>query len=194
MRAQLALIVFALVTFSFASIDVAPFKVDTAQSTINWVGKKVTGQHSGTMKLKEGSLDIKKGALTGGSFVIDMTSLNVTDLDGGGKVKLEGHLSSDDFFGVATYPTASLKITDVKDTGAGTYDVTGDLTIKGITHPVMFSTLLSVNSLGASATAKIVVDRTKYDVKYRSGKFFDALGDKMIYDDFELNVNILATK
>ena len=193
MRAQLALILFALAAFSFTSIDLAPLKVDATQSTINWVGKKVTGKHTGTMKLKEGSIDLKKGKLTGGSFVIDMTSLKVTD-GSGGAAKLEGHLSSDDFFGTSTHPTASLKITNVKDTGAGTFDVTADLTIKGITHPVMFSTLLAENTAGASATAKIVVDRTKYDVKFRSGKFYDALGDKMIYDDFELNVNILATK
>lgn len=193
MRAQLALIVFTLAAFSFTSIDLAPLTVDTEQSTINWVGKKVTGQHSGTMKLQEGSLDVKKGVLKGGSFVIDMTSLKVTDGSGGAS-KLEGHLASDDFFGIANHPTAALNITDVKDTGAGTFDVTADLTIKGITHPVMFSTLLAENGAGASATAKIVVDRTKYDVKFRSGKFFDALGDKMIYDDFELNVNILATK
>lgn len=193
MRAQLALIVFALAAFSFTTINLDSLTVDTEQSTINWVGKKVTGQHSGTLSLKEGSLDIKKGKLTGGSFVIDMTSLKVTD-GSGGAARVESHLKSDDFFGIDSHVTASLKITDVKDTGAGTFDVTADLTIKGITHPVMFSTLLAENGAGASATAKIVVDRTKYDVKFRSGKFFDALGDKMIYDDFDLNVNILATK
>jgi len=132
--------------------------------------------------------------LTGGSFVIDMSSLKVTDLEGEGAQKLEGHLSSADFFGTNEHPTAALNITKVADTGAGIFDVTADLTIKGITKPVIFSTLISQNSAGVSATAKIDVDRTQYDIKYGSGKFFDSLGDKLIYDNFELNVSILATK
>lgn len=194
MKTQFALLVFAIAAFSFTSIDLAPLTVDVEQSSIHWIGKKVTGQHSGTIKLKDGSLEMKKGLLTGGSFTIDMTSLAVTDLTGGMAQKLAGHLSSDDFFGIASHPTASLAITDVKSEGSGMYNVTADLTIKGITNPVTFTTIVSENGAGISATSKIIVDRTKYDVKYGSGKFFDSLGDNLIYDDFELNVNILASK
>lgn len=194
MKTQFALLVFAIAAFSFTSIDLAPLTVDVEQSSIHWIGKKVTGEHSGTIKLKEGSLEMKKGLLSGGSFTIDMTSLAVTDLTGGMAEKLAGHLSSDDFFSIASHPTASLVITDVKSEGSDMYNVTADLTIKGITHPVTFTTFVVANDAGISATSKIIVDRTKYDVKYGSGKFFDSLGDKMIYDDFEMNVNILATK
>jgi len=194
MKTQFSLLVFAFLAFSFTTIDIAPLNVDTDQSSIHWIGKKVTGEHAGTIKIKEGTLEMKKGMLTGGSFVIDMSSIAVTDLQGDMAGKLAGHLTSDDFFGTATHPTASLSITNVKNLEAGTFDVTADLTIKGITHPVMFTTFVVGDDAGISATAKIIVDRTKYDVKYGSGKFFDSLGDKMIYDDFELNVNIVASK
>lgn len=194
MKTHFALLAFAFLAFSFSTIDISPLTVDTEQSSIHWIGKKVTGKHSGTIKIKEGSLDMKKGVLTGGSFTIDMTSLAVTDLKGNMAGKLAGHLTSDDFFGVANHPTAGLKITNVKNLGSGTFDLTADLTIKGITHPVTFETFVIENGAGISATAKLVVDRTKYDIKYGSGKFFDSLGDKMIYDDFELNVNIVASK
>lgn len=190
-----------LFTFLFAGllglatndVDVQKLTVNTDQSTVNWMGKKVTGSHTGAIAIKAGSLEMKNGAISGGSFTIDMTSMTCTDMSGGGADKLVGHLSSDDFFGVATYPTAELKITKVADTGASTYDVTADLTIKGQTHPVTFNTLVSESGGSVSATAKIVVDRTLYGIKYGSGKFFDSLGDKMIYDEFELNVNLIAS-
>ncbi|MBT8220615.1 MAG: YceI family protein [Bacteroidia bacterium] len=194
MSTKLALLFTALIALSFTVSDIDKLTVDIEQSTVNWMGKKVTGKHTGKVAIKMGTLDYKKGKLLGGEFTMDMSSIAVTDLQGGMQSKLEGHLKSDDFFGITSHPEAKMVITQVDDAGAGTYDVTGDLTIKGITHPVTFSTLIAENSMGISATAKIVVDRTKYDIKYGSGKFFDALGDKMIYDDFELNINLLATK
>jgi polyisoprenoid-binding protein YceI len=111
-----------------------------------------------------------------------MTTLVSTDLEGEYKGKLEGHLKSDDFFGVEKYPTATLVFTDVKTSGKNAYDVTGDLTIKGKTNPVSFK----ISIYGSKATASIKVDRTKYDVKYGSASFFDGLKDKAIYDEFDL--------
>ena len=102
------------------------------------------------------------------------------------KGKLEGHLKSDDFFGVETHPTAKLVFTDVKASGKNSYEVTGDLTIKGITKPVTFD----VSVYGSKATATMKVDRSLYDVKYGSGAFFDNLGDKTIYDEFDLVVDL----
>jgi polyisoprenoid-binding protein YceI len=155
-------------------------------STVAWKGYKVTGSHHGTINLSEGNLIFNGDTLSGGSFTVDMTSLVDNDLEGEWKGKLEGHLKSDDFFGVATHPTASLVFTSVKASSKNSYDVTADLTIKGITNPINFT--LAVYGNKANATLK--VDRAKYDVRYGSGSFFDNLGDKTIYDEFDLVVDL----
>ncbi len=163
-------------------------KIDIKSSTINWTGKKVVGSHNGTIKLKSGFLEMDNDQLTGGEFVVDMTSINVTDLTGDSKGKLEGHLKSEDFFGIANNPTAKLVITKVTknaDTKTG-YNVDGNLTIKEITKPIKFNMLVSNNT----ATTNLNIDRTKYDVRYGSGSFFDNLGDKAIEDNFELDVTL----
>lgn len=160
--------------------------VDTKSSFINWTGKKVVGSHTGTIKLKDGSLTFTDGKLTGGSFAIDMASMENTDMKGGGAAKLMGHLKSDDFFGTATHPTSSLTITKVTATDSG-YDIMGDLTIKGITKPVSFTATAGQYL----ANADIKVDRTAYGIKYGSGSFFDNLGDKAIDNEFSLNVNLV---
>ena len=170
------------------------YKVKTDQSVIAWTGAKVTGTHSGTVNVKDGSLTFKDGVLTGGKFTIDMTSIAVTDLQGDGKANLEGHLKNDDFFGVEKYPNATLVVTKVTPNGGGKYNVTGDLTIKGVTKPVNFTTV--VNTAGKVVTAKsdIKIDRSLYDIKYGSGKFFENLGDKTIYDEFDLSVTLVAAE
>lgn len=170
------------------------YKVKTDQSVIAWTGAKVTGTHSGTVAVKDGSLTFKEGVLTGGNFTIDMTSIAVTDLLGDGKASLEGHLKNDDFFGVKKHPTATLVVKKAVANGSGKYDVTGDLTIKGVTKPVNFTT--TVNQTGNVVTAKsdIKIDRSLYDIKYGSGKFFENLGDKTIYDEFDLSVTLVAAE
>ena len=161
-------------------------KVDTESSFINWTGKKVVGSHTGTIKLKDGNLTFVDGKLTGGSFEIDMESMENTDMKGEGAAKLMGHLKSDDFFGTATHPTSSFTITKVTPTDSG-YDIIGDLTIKGITNPVSFSATAGQYL----ANADIKVDRTAYGIKYGSGSFFDNLGDKAIDNEFSLKVNLV---
>lgn len=162
-------------------------KINTATSKISWVGKKVTGQHSGTINFKDGIIIIRNGKLTGGSFTVDMTSIAVTDLKAGeGKEKLEGHLKADDFFGTATHPTSKLVFKTLRAKKDNVYTVTADLTIKNITKPVTFDLTVNKNS----ATAAFNVDRTKYDITYKSGSVFDGLGDATISDEFELNVNL----
>jgi len=172
----------AIFTFSFTTVNAQQKEIKIANSKVIWKGYKVTGSHEGTINLKSGFLNFDANKLTGGEFVMDMTSLIVTDLGGEYKGKLEGHLKSDDFFGIENFPTASLVFNEVKSTGKNSYSVTGDLTIKGKTNPVAFS----ISIYGNKATASLKIDRTKYDVKYGSASFFDGLKDKAIYDDFDL--------
>lgn len=178
-----ALLFFALFTIMATA---QTKKIDPSKCTINWLGKKVTGQHEGTINLKEGSLILKNSKLKGGSFTVDMTSLTSTDLKGEYLDKLNGHLKSDDFFGTEKYPTSKLVFTKIADKGNGKYTVTGDLTIKDIKNTVQFDLTMK----GNSANGKIIIDRTKYNIKYGSGSFFDNLGDKAIYDDFDLDVKL----
>ncbi|HZV68374.1 MAG TPA: YceI family protein [Saprospiraceae bacterium] len=168
------------------------FKVNTDQSVIAWVGHKVTGEHNGTIGIKDGSLIWNHGVLESGTITIDMASVTVLDQQGGGKTKLEGHLKSDDFFGVEKFPTATLAITKAISKGDGLYTITADLTIKGITKPVTFDANVKTENNKLTATADIKVDRTLYDIRYGSGKFFDDLGDKAIYDEFDLNIKLVA--
>ncbi|WKK87332.2 YceI family protein [Marivirga arenosa] len=167
-------------------------KVDTNSSQIAWVGEKVTGQHNGTVNIKEGALEVENGQVTGGSFVIDMNSIDVLDLEGEYKDKLMGHLRSDDFFSVESHPTAKFVITSIEKSEAtdATHFLAGDLTIKGITNKITFPANITVEDGKATAKASFALDRTKWEIRYGSGSFFDGLGDKMIYDDFKLSVNL----
>ena len=161
-------------------------EVNAEKSTVTWKAYKVTGSHTGTVTLQSGALDFDGDTLTGGEFTVDMTSINTTDLEGDYKNKLDGHLKSADFFGVDTHTTSTMKFTKVEASGKNSYKVTGDLTIKGITKPVTFD----VSIYGSKATATLKVDRAAYDVRYGSGSFFDNLGDKTIYDEFDLVVDL----
>ena len=164
------------------------FEIVSTQSNIDWVGKKVTGAHNGTIAVKEGEFILNDGKLAGGKFVIDTTSIKILDVtDPATNAQFAGHLASDDFFSIEKYPEAILNITSV----SGNH-VEGDLTIKGITHPVAFDAAVNVNGDVLSATGKLVIDRTKYEMKFRSGNFFKDLGDTLIYNDFELNVSVTA--
>lgn len=160
-------------------------QVDTDQSIINWVGYKVTGQHEGTITLREGTLEFNGDQLTGGNFVMDMTSINTTDLEGDYKNKLDGHLKANDFFGVKKHQKATLVFTSVSKNEAN-YAVVGDLTIKGITNKITFDLTVSDDT----ATTTFQIDRTKFGIKYGSASFFDGLKDKAIYNEFDLTVSL----
>ena len=176
------IVIVALISFSFTTIERYKKEIKVENSKVIWKGYKVTGSHEGTIALQSGNLTFEADKLVGGEFVIDMTTIITTDLEGDYKGKLEGHLKSDDFFGVTTFPTATLVFKDVKSTGKNSYAVTGDLTIKGITNPVSFD----ISIYGSKATASVKIDRTKFDVRYGSTSFFDNLKDKAIYDEFDL--------
>lgn len=193
----LAIAAIAFTGFAFTVKPGATLRVDTANSNVQWTGYKVTGQHNGVVNIKSGSLVYNdKGFFSGGSFEIDMTSIKCLDLQGEMAGKLEGHLKSDDFFGSANYPVAKYVITKVAPKGKpGEYKITGNLTIKNTTKEVKFDALLTEAQGGKIvATGDIKIDRTDFDVKYGSGSFFDGLGDKTIYDEFELKVKLTAVR
>jgi polyisoprenoid-binding protein YceI len=175
--------VLILTTVAFTKPMEKEMKV--TESTITWKGKKILGSHYGSINLKEGSLVMTGDQITGGKFVIDMTSIVVEDLKGDSKAQLEGHLRSDDFFSVEKFTTSTLVIKSGNKTPEGYY-VNGDITIKGTTEPIAF--LLKMN--GNTATAALKIDRTKFNVRYGSGSFFSNLGDNTIYDDFELDITL----
>jgi len=169
-------------------METQKFEIISAQSNIDWVGKKVTGAHNGIIAIKEGAFALNDGKLSGGKFIIDTTSIKILDVtDPATNAQFAGHLASDDFFSTEKYPEATLEITSV----SGNH-VEGDLTIKGITHPIGFDVAVHINGDILIATGKLVIDRTKYDMKFRSGNFFKDLGDNLIYNDFELNISVTA--
>ena len=176
----------ALITFSFTVIEDIKKDINVESSKVSWKAYKVAGSHEGVITLKSGFLTFNEETLTGGEFVIDMTSITCTDMEGEYKGKLEGHLKSDDFFGVENHPTATLVIKKAKSSGKNSYKVSGDLTIKGKTNPITFE----FSVYGKKASASLKIDRAQYDIKYGSTSFFDDLKDKAIYDEFDLNVEL----
>lgn len=169
------------------------FKVVGAESDINWTGKKVTGAHNGTIDIKAGTLLLDNGQLSGGSFTIDTTSIKILDItDPATNTQFAGHLFSEDFFAAERFPEATFDITHVAPENDDNSLITGNLTIKGITHPVSFHADVHIADNSISASGKILVDRTSYDMKFRSGNFFTNLGDTLIYNEFELDVKLTA--
>lgn len=176
----------ATLFFTAITLLISAQNVDLSKSKVEWTGKKVTGQHTGEISIKQAALEFNSGKLVGGDFVLNMNSITCTDLEGKSAANLVKHLKSDDFFATDVHKTATLKFTEVKHIEGVDYRVFADLTIKGITKPVVFV----ADMRNGVATAKINVDRTLYDVKYGSGSFFDNLGDKAIDDIFIVNVSL----
>lgn len=177
-----------------SNVSAQTFKADASKSSVEWLAKKITGQHSGDVKLTSGSLVLEKGAVKSGAFEVDMTGIRVLDITGEYADKLLGHLKNDDFFAVDKFPKATLVITEGKKAANGTYDLKGNLTIKGITKPISFPATITTVGNVTTATSAITVDRTVYDIKYGSASFFDSLGDKAIDNNFLLTVKLVATK
>ena len=171
------------------------YSVNTGSSVVVWTGYKVTGKHTGTVKVKSGNVQFTNGVLTGGSFEMDMNSITDTDLEGEWAGKLVGHLKSDDFLGVATYPTATFVITRaIPQDSKGNYKIIGNLTIKGTTKEVKFFASAQEANGTVNASGKMTVDRSEFNMRYGSGSFFDGLGDKTIYDEFDLQIALVAGK
>lgn len=168
------------------------FVVDPNATTLTWLAKKITGAHNGTINVNGGEVVIDGTKVVSGKFDIDMNSMVILDIQGGSNEKLLGHLKSDDFFSVAKFPTTSFVLTSVTQKSGATHTVKGKLTIKGITQDIEFPAEIGFNGKTMTANAKIKIDRTKFDIKYRSGNFFENLGDKAIYDDFDMELNLVA--
>lgn len=175
----------------------ATYKVDTKESTFKWTGKKVTGEHWGYVKFNDGVVTVDGNNFTGGSFTVDMNTIDCQDLQGEYNGKLVGHLKSEDFFAVEKHKTSTLKIKSISaipgaKAGENTHNVKADLTIKGITKEVAFPAQIIVAKDKVIANAEFSVDRTLYDIKYGSGSFFEGLGDKAINNDFLVKVRVVA--
>lgn len=169
-------------------------KIDPAQSNVEWVGTKVTGSHNGKVPVKEGNVVLDKGVVKSANVTVDVANMTNTDLTGEYQTKLLNHLKSDDFFSTAKHPTATIAIKSVKQLKGKQYEFAGDLTIKGITKPVTFKGDVEEAKDNVSVKGNLVFDRTAYDIKYNSGKFFQSLGDKLINDEVKLTFVVVAKK
>lgn len=175
-----------------------PLTVSVADSKVNWIGKKVTGQHNGTIKVLKGEVLVDNGKVTGGTVEIDMKTIVDEDLkDEEYNKKLVTHLSSADFFDVEKFPTSKLELTKVDILNDASKpnvnsNVTGNLTMKDVTKSITFPAEIKIENGVLTVKADFDIDRTDWNIKYGSGKFFENLGDKMINDKFNLNLTIIA--
>jgi polyisoprenoid-binding protein YceI len=167
---------------------------------LEWNGKKLKGEHNGTIMLSSGEIIINKDAVTGGTFEIDMNSLTDKDLtDPSYKTKLEGHLKSADFFDAQKFPKAKFVITSVTPIkeakeGGYTHTVKGNLTIKDKTNEISFDAVIKMAEGKVACVGTATIDRSKFDIKYGSKSFFPEIGDKLIYDEFIVKFNVVAVK
>ena len=176
------------------------YQLQPQLSTLGWEGKAVTHGHNGSMNFSQGELLVKGNAVVGGTVTVDMKTMKALDIkDAESQGKFVGHMSGTDFFDVEKNPTSVFKIVSVapikgaKDK-ADNATITGDMTIKGVTQRISFPAKVGVEKGVAAATGKVVIDRTKFGLKYGSKSFFDSLGDKAINDDFTLAFNVIAKK
>ena len=176
------------------------YKLQPQLSTLGWEGKAVTHGHNGSMDFTDGELLVKGNALVGGTVTVNMKSLKALDIkDAESQGKFVGHMTSDDFFGVEKFPTSTFKIVSVTPIKGAAKDadnatIAGDMTIKGITQRISFPAKVGVKDGVAAASGKVTIDRTKFGLKYGSKTFFDSIGDKAIYDTFDLTFNVIAKK
>jgi polyisoprenoid-binding protein YceI len=183
----IATLALGLVTFAGVAAPKV-VNVNKSASSVAWLAKKVTGQHNGTIGISAGALNIDGKKLIGGNFTIDLKTIKVLDLtDPVSNQKLTGHLTSGDFFEVDKFPTAMFVITNVSGK-----QVTGNLTIKGITKSITFPADIKVKGGKLTAKANITIDRTDFNIRFGSKKFFESIGDKAIYDDFALTVSLVS--
>ena len=189
--------IFVILIASFFTAVLLPAQkklvADTAATVIDWKGDKIVGSfHIGTIDLKSGWLTVDGTSVTGGEFIVDMNSIRNSDVkDEKMRERLIGHLKSDDFFGVEKYPHSKLVITGSSRTADGKTMFRGNLTIKEATHPVEFTATESKSGDAVTYVAAINFDRSLYDVRFGSGKFFSNLGDNAINDEIKLNIKLV---
>ncbi|MDP4185804.1 MAG: YceI family protein [Bacteroidota bacterium] len=198
----LILLVFAVASLESAyavkkvtKTAVVNYKLDQEKSEVKWTGKKVTGQHTGTIQLKSGMIVFKGSAVQSGNFVVDMKTIVDADIqDKDSNSKLIGHLNSEDFFGTEKYPTATYTFNKAEKLNGNQYVFKGKLTIKGTTKDYDVKATVSQDKTSYTAVGQMNIDRTAYNIRYGSGKFFDKLGDKVINDTFTLEFKVTVKK
>lgn len=179
-----------LCVLSFAA-EAQKTDIDLKQSKLEWTGKKLGGEHYGNIQLSSGYLTFVKNKLTGGAFQMDMTSITCVDItDEKSNRRLVDHLKSEDFFSVTRFPTSKFVITKVEPKSANEYSITGNLTIKEKTNPIIFTANVNTLDKQTTAEATLVFDRSKYDVKFGSQSFYENLGDKLVYDDVDISITL----
>lgn len=189
-----------LVTESNTIKDTTTFAVSGGYSHLKWTGYKIGGEHKGKIEVSSGELIFIDKVFKGGNFEIDMNSISNTDLtEESSNKKLVDHLKSPDFFGTEKFPTGKFVIDKVVNYGpAGEnrtkYKITGKLTLKGITKEMKFLVTILEYETSYSITGRIDFDRSDFDVRYGSGTFFDDIGDKVIYDNVQLDITLAALK
>ena len=171
------------------------YNVNTEMSLVKWSAKKLTGGHNGSLKVKSGSVEIKDDKIIKGTIVVDMKTIVVLDIErADSRDRLENHLKSPDFFSADSFPEAKFTFASVNPKGKDEYVIKGDLEIKGISHPTEVIGKINLGSKAATATGNLIIDRTKYNVKHRSAYFFPDIGDRIIYDDFRIDFDIVTER
>ena len=192
--------VIGIIAFSAFTFNADTYKVDTKLSSLEWTGKKIGGEHNGTISLSSGSLMVQNNEVVGGALEVDMKSVKNKDVqDSTWRHKFDEHLMGPDFFDSEKFPKAKFEITSVtpikdsKDRNF-THSVKGKLTIKDKTNEITFNAMVKSQDGKIACVATVIIDRTKFDIKYGSKIFFSDIGDKMVYDEFTLKFNVVATK
>ena len=187
-------LIFSLLLLTSNPAQAQTLPVNVEKSVVKWEGGSVATTHNGTIFLQSGSLDVEKGSLIGGRFVIDMNTIINLDVPQAYRGKLENHLKSDDFFGSVTFPTSQLVIQKATAQGNDQYLILADLTIRGISKPIEFPAKFEDNGTGYLASATFTFDRAAYEVTHRSGSFFQGLGDKLVFDEITIMVSLEAPR
>lgn len=172
------------------------FTADVEASNIEWKGFKPTGSHNGSINIKNGVLKTVDGKIAGGTFLIDMTSITVLDIpaEEKGNAKLLGHLKNTDFFNVEKHPSATFEITGLEEVDGKTM-LSGNLALKDIKNNVTFPvSVLNEGDTMTLTSETFTIDRTKWNIEYKSKSIFSDIGDKFINDDIELKIMIKANK
>ena len=190
---------FTLAAFVGKNLHTDVYKVDTRLSTLEWYAEKVSGKHNGTIMFSSGEIKNDHGQFTG-TFEIDMNSISNKDIESEEyRTKLENHLKSEDFFGVAKFPKSTFIMTSATPVenviqGGFTHNVKGNLTIRDKTNEISFDAVITIEGSQIACIGAVIIDRSKFDVRYGSKTFIEDIGDKMIYDEFTLKFDVVAVK
>jgi polyisoprenoid-binding protein YceI len=167
------------------SNDIINFTVDGNKSKVNWTGSKKSDFHTGYFPVKSGNVQVDGGKLTGGSFIINLKEINLTDGTGD---DLKKHLLSPAFFDIEKFMDATFTITKVEynNPKANKATITGNLSLHGISAPVTFTaSIRNADEKGFFAEAFLPFDRTVFGINYGVG---------MIDTEVQLAIHIYGSK